>query len=135
MAVPFFSQAWCDEAMAACNASEAMYKGFKDPSTFTNRMAFGVMGRDDLVTHLEWKEGRIISWSPATFDESDLWLIINATIPTFRQAAEGQSEGGKLLMAGKIKFAKGPMSAAIENGAAFNNFLLAWGQPDTDWDV
>lgn len=135
MAVPFFSQAWCDQALEACNASEAMYQGFKDPATFTNRMAFGVAGRDDLVTHLEWKEARIVSWTPAQFPEDDLWLVINGDIPTWQKSSSGQVEGGKLLMAGKIKFAKGPMSAAIENAGAFNAFLLAWGQVDTDWDV
>jgi hypothetical protein len=135
MSVPFFSQAWCDAAKDACNTSEVMYKGFKDPATFTNRMAFGVLGRDDLVTHLEWKEARIITWTPPQFPESDLWLVINASLDTWRKAAEGGSEGGKLLMAGKIKFAKGPMSAAIENAAAFNNFLLSWGKADTDWNV
>jgi putative sterol carrier protein len=134
MSVRFFSQEWCDGAMAACNASKAMYAGFKDPSTFTNRMAFGVNGRDDLVVHLEWKEGQVTSWTPAQFDEDDLWLIINADIETWKKCADGVSEGGKLLMAGKIKFAKGPMSAAIENGAAFNAFLLAWGSAADDID-
>lgn len=38
-------------------------------------------------------------------------------------------------MKGQIKFAKGPMSAAIENAGALNNFLLTWGQVPTDWDV
>ncbi|QHE73876.1 hypothetical protein GFS60_07547 (plasmid) [Rhodococcus sp. WAY2] len=38
-------------------------------------------------------------------------------------------------MKGQIKFAKGPMSAAIENAGALHNFLLTWGQVPTDWDV
>ena len=53
----------------------------------------------------------------------------------WQAAAAGKEEGGKLLMKGQIKFAKGPMSAAIENAGALNNFLLTWGQVPTDWDV
>lgn len=131
----FFSPEWCEAAMKACNASDAMYQGFKDPKSFTNRMEFGVMGRDDLKMHMEWKEARITEAAPAKYDEGDLWLKINADIDTWKEAASGGTEGGKLLLAGKIKFAKGPMSAAIENAGAFNNFLRAWGDVPTDWNV
>lgn len=134
-AVKFFSPEWCEAAMKACNASAAMYKGFKDPATFTNRMEFGVIGRDDLKLHMEWKEGKIVESTPAQYDEGDLWLKINASLDTWQEAASGRTEGGKLLLAGKIKFAKGPMSAAIENAGAFNNFLKSWGQVPTDWNV
>jgi putative sterol carrier protein len=131
----FFSAEWCEAAIDVINSNEAMYKGFKDPATFTNKMEFGCIGREDIASHLEWKEAKVVSWSPRTFAEDDLWLIINGSLQTWEKVAEGDAEGGKLLLAGKIKFAKGPMSAAIENAAAFNNFLLAWGQIPTDWDV
>ncbi|WAM19257.1 hypothetical protein [Rhodococcus sp. JS3073] len=131
----FFSQEWCDAALEAANANDAMYAGFKDPATFTNRMEFGVLGRGDVASHLEFKEGRIISWTPRTFDESELWLIINGSFETWQSAAAGEEEAGKLLMKGQIKFAKGPMSAAIENAGAINNFVRTWGQIPTDWDV
>ena len=131
----FFSAEWCEAAIDVINSNEAMYKGFKDPATFTNKMEFGCIGREDIASHLEWKEAKVVSWSPRTFAEDDLLLIINGSLQTWEKVAGGDAEGGKLLLAGKIKFAKGPMSAAIENAAAFNNFLLAWGQIPTDWDV
>lgn len=129
-----FSSEWCAAAREACNASEAMYKGFKDPATFTNKMAFTCLDRD-LVTHMEWEKAKIVEWGPEKYSDDDLWLVIAANVATWRKAAEGKTEGGLLLMSGKIKFLKGPMSAAIENGGAFNNFLLSWGQVPTDWDV
>lgn len=135
MSVTFFSPEWCQLALAAGNASETMEAGFKNPATFTNKMAFAVTGRDDLVTHLEWKEGKVVSWTGPEFSEDDLWLVITGSLDTWKTAASGAVEGGSLLLAGKIKFAKGPMSAAIENAGAFNSFLLSWGQVDTDWNV
>jgi len=129
-----FSPEWCDAAKEAVNASEAMYKGFKDPDSFTNKMAF-TCSDVDLTCHLEWEKAKVVQWTPPQFDESDLWLVISADVATWRKAAEGKSEGGLLLMSGKIKFLKGPMSAAIENGGAFNAFLLAWGQVPTDWEA
>ena len=135
MGIPFFSQAWCDEAKDACNSTEAIYKGFKDPSTFTNYMAFGTVGRDDLVTHLQWKGGQLVSWTLAQYDESDLWVVTNADLATWRECADGVSEGKKLLMAGRLKLVKGPITAAIQNADAFNNFLRSWGQVATDWNV
>jgi hypothetical protein len=130
----FFSSDWCKAAMPAVNESETMMRGFKDPASFTNKMAFTCSDRD-LTTHVEWKAGQVVAWSPPIYDEDDLWLIISADVATWRLAAEGGSEGGTLLMVGKIKFVKGPMSAAIENGGAFNSFLRAWGDVPTDWNV
>ncbi|HZQ28529.1 MAG TPA: hypothetical protein VFA94_12590 [Acidimicrobiales bacterium] len=130
----FFSAEWCEAALEVCNANEKVYQGFKDPLNFSHKMEFACLDRD-LATHMEWKEGRVASWGPPVYDESDLWLIIKADVATWREVAEGGSEGGKMLMAGKIKFVKGPMAAAIENGGAFNNFLRSWGAVATDWDV
>jgi len=136
MAVKLFSPEWCEGAQEACNNSKAMYAGFKDPETFTNRMAFGVKGRPDLTTHLEWEKAKITYWGPPKFDEGDLWLVIHAKdIETWRKCAEEDVLGQKLLLAGKITFEKGPMSAAIDIAGAFNNFLSSWGEVDTDWDV
>jgi hypothetical protein len=131
----FFSQEWCDVAIDKINANDEVYKGFKDPATFTNRMEFGTIGHDDVATHLEWKGGKIVSWTTRQFPEEDLWLKIVASPETWRKVAEGGAEGGTLLLAGKIKFTHGPMSAAIENAGAFNNFLLSWGQVPTDWEI
>ena len=131
----FFSQEWCDAARAAVNANEAVYQGLKNPDTFTNRMQLGCTGRDDLVSHIEWDKGKVVSWTPRTFDESDLWLILNGNRDAWERAADGTDEGGKLLMAGELKLAKGPLTAAIENAAALNNFLLSWGQVPTEWAV
>ncbi len=129
-----FSPEWCAAAKEAANASDAMYKGFKDPATFTNKMAFTCADRD-LVTHMEWEQAKVVHWGGPQYDDDDLWIIITADTATWREAAEGRTEAGLLLMSGKIKFLKGPMSAAIENADAFQNFLLSWNQVPTDWDV
>jgi len=131
----FFSQEWCDAAREATNANPKVYNGFADPETWTNKMEFGTVGRDDLVTHLEWEKGKLVSWTPRKFDESELWVILNADLETWQKAAAGEELGAKLLLAGKMKLVKGPVSAAIQNGNALNNFLRTWGQVPTDWDV
>ena len=131
----FFSQQWCDAARDAVNANPEVYRGFKDPGTFTNTMEFGTLGTDGLTSTLVWDKGQLVSWKAGSVDENELWLIINGSLDTWQTAAAGAEQGGKLLMAGKIKFAKGPMSAAIENAGALNNFLLTWGQVPTDWEV
>jgi putative sterol carrier protein len=133
--VKFFSKEWCEQAIKAINASEAMYKGFRDPNNFTNKMQFDCEDRPDLTVHLEWEKAKLVYLGPPTFPDEDLWLIIRASVDTWKTAAEGAVEGGKLLMGGKIKFVKGPITAAVQNAGAFNNFLLAWGQVPTDWDV
>lgn len=133
-AMKLFSPEWCDAAIGAANASTTMRKGFKDPETFTYKMEFSCLDAD-LACHVEWDKGKVIAWTPPKFEESELWLVIKADVATWRLAAEGSSEGGTLLMGGKIKFAKGPMSAAIENGGAFNSFLRSWGEVPTDWDA
>lgn len=131
----FFSQEWCDAAREAGNANPKVHDALADPETWTNKMEFGVIGRDDLATHLEWQKGKLVAWAPRKFDESELWVVINADLETWQKVAAGEELGSKLLMAGKIKLVKGPVSAAIQNGNAVNNFLRTWGQVPTDWDV
>lgn len=130
-----FSQEWCDAAKDAVNSNSDVLNGFKDANSFTNRMEFGTIGRDDLASHIEWDSGRIVSWTPRKFEHEDLWLIINGSLATWQRAAAGEQPAGKLLLAGQIKFAKGPMTAAIENAPALNAFLLSWGQVPTEWDL
>jgi hypothetical protein len=128
----FFSPEWCAAAAEASNAEPKVLAGFREPAKFSHRMEFGCPD-SGLATHIEFKEGVVVSWGAAEFPEDDIWLRINADAATWREAAEGGKEAGQLLMAGRIKFAKGPMSAAIENGGAFNNFIRAWGQVPTAW--
>lgn len=130
--VKFFSKEWCEQAKDAINANKAMYQGFRDPETFTHKMQFDC-DDSDAVIHIEWEKARVVYMGPPTFADEDLFLIIRASVDTWRTAAEGDVEGGKLLMGGKIKFVKGPVSAAVQNAGAFNNFLLAWGEVPTDW--
>lgn len=91
-----------------------MYAGFKDPATFTHKMAFGTVGRPNLITHLEWKAGRILSWTPAQYDDHELWVVIAAALDTWRQCADGTVEGKTALRAGALTLTKGPVAAAIE---------------------
>jgi hypothetical protein len=128
----FFSPEWCAAAIEACNSEPKVIAGFREPAKFTHRMEFGCLDTG-LASHVEWKEGVVVAWGPPSFPEEDLWLKINADEATWKEAAEGGKEAGQLLMAGKIKFGKGPMSAAIENGGAFNNFIKSWGKVPTAW--
>ena len=128
----FFSPEWCAAAAEAANAEPKVIAGFREPAKFTHRMEFGCPDAG-LATHVEWKEGVVVSWGSPEFPEDDLWLRIEADAASWREAAEGGKEAGQLLMAGRIKFAKGPMSAAIQNGGAFNNFIRAWGNVPTVW--
>lgn len=134
MAAKFMSPEWCEQAQVALNASEEMHKGFRDPENFTNKMMFDCNDNDAKV-HLEWEKAKITYMGPPKFEDDDLWLIIRADVATWQEAASGNTEGGKLLMAGKIKFAKGPITAAVQNAGAFNAFLKTWGAVDTDWAV
>lgn len=130
----FFSKEWCEKAMEAINGNDQVYAGFRDPKSFTNRMQFDCADRD-LPIHLEWTEAKLTYMGPPQFEDDDLFLIIRAPLDVWKIAASGQEEGGKLLMAGKIKFVKGPITAAVQNAGAFNHFLLSWGQVPTDWNV
>ena len=128
----FFSAEWCAAAIEACNAEPKVIAGFREPAKFSHRMEFGCLDTG-LASHVEWKEGIVVAWGPPSFPEEDLWLKINANESTWKEASEGGKDAGQLLMAGKIKFGQGPMSAAIENGGAFNNFIKAWGKVPTAW--
>jgi hypothetical protein len=130
--LPFFSAEWCEAAIEVCNAEPKVLRGFREPLKFTHRMEFGCLDRP-LSSHVEFLEGRVVAWSPPKYDEDDLWLKINGDLDTWKDAAAGNNEAGKLLMQGKIKFGKGPMSSAIENGGAFNNFIRSWGNVPTEW--
>jgi len=128
----FMSPSWCDEVLRSSNANEKIYRGFKDAKAFTNKMEWRTKD-SPLVTHMEWEEGRMVYFGPPKFDEPDLWIILEASIEAWRAAADGEADGARLLMGGRLKMAKGPISGAIENAGAFNEFLRNWGTIDTDW--
>lgn len=134
--VKFFSEEWCEQALAAeKEASTQIYAGFKDPSTFTHVMSVECTDRPGLITHIEYVQGRAKSWSTKLWPEDDVWARFTADLETWRSAAEGDEQGSSLIMAGKIKLAKGLMKSLVENADAFNNWVLSWGDVPTDWDV
>lgn len=134
MGVKFMSPEWGEQAAAAINANPAMRAGLRDADNFTNKMMFDCNDTEAKV-HLEFDKGVVGYMGAPKYSDDDLWLIIRADKETWKEAASGNTEGGKLLMAGKIKFAKGPITAAVQNAQAFNEFLKTWGAVDTDWDV
>ena len=134
MAMKFYSPEWCEAAAAAINANPAVMKGFKDPSTFTHKMYFGNLD-NDVITHLTFEKGVVTYWGPPIHDVSEIAFGIKGKVEHWREAAEGRTEGGKLLMGGKLKITDGNIQLAIQNAGAFNNFLSSWGQVDTDWDI
>jgi hypothetical protein len=136
MAVKFFSDEWCTAAMEAINNNDAVYKGFKDAATFTHKMYFGLLDGPQSKTYFTFEAGKLTEWTTKPIhSEDEIAFGLVAKIEHFREAAEGRTEGGKLLMGGKLKIAHGNIQLAIQNAGAFNNFLLSFGQVDTDWDI
>ncbi len=135
MALKFYSDEWCAAAMEAINNNEAVYKGFKDPKNFNHKMYFSELDKGT-TTHLTFVEGKLTEWTAKPIHgDGPFDFGITAKIDDWRKAAEGEVEGGKLLMGGKLKITDGNIQLAIQNAGAFNNFLLSWGQVDTDWDI
>lgn len=130
----FFSPQWCVEMAQIANADDQMYRGLHDAKTFTNHMHFGLVERPEVAIHVDWEQGKIANAAPARYGESDLWAMLNAHPDTWRLCAEGAS-ASTLLMAGKVKLAKGPMTAAIQNAKALDRFVNLWGRIPTDWAV
>jgi hypothetical protein len=87
------------------------------------------------VTQIEYVEGKAVSWTTVAWPEDQVWVRFVADVDTWRAAAEGDEQGSTLIMAGKIKIAKGLMKDLVENADAFNNWVLSWGDVATDWDV
>jgi len=134
--VKFFSEQWCELALAAEKDNTAqIYNGFKDPATFTHVMSVECTDRPGLITQIEYVQGRAASWSTKLWPEDQVWVRFTADVDTWRMAAEGDEQGSTLIMAGKIKIAKGLMKDLVENADAFNNWVLSWGDVSTDWNV
>ncbi|MGQ0464450.1 MAG: SCP2 sterol-binding domain-containing protein [Sporichthyaceae bacterium] len=136
MAVKFFSEEWCQEVREKINANPAVIKGFKDASTFSHPMYFKLLDATEAKTYFTFEKGVVTEWTTKEIHaEGDIAFGLAGKVEHFREAAEGRTEGGKLLMGGKLKIAHGNIQLAIQNAGAFNNFLLTFGQVDTDWDV
>jgi putative sterol carrier protein len=136
MAVKFFSDEWCEAARTAINNNEAVYQGFKDPTEFTHKMYLGLIDHPDMKTYLTFEQGKVTEWTTRPIHgDGPFDFALVARVEHFREAAEGVTDGAKLLMGGKLRIAEGNMQLAIQNAAAFNNILLTLGQVDTDWDI
>ncbi|HEY2832906.1 MAG TPA: SCP2 sterol-binding domain-containing protein [Sporichthyaceae bacterium] len=135
MALTFFSDEWCEAARDAINNNDAVYKGFKDPVNFSHTMYLGLIDHPEIKTYLTFEEGNLTEWTTQPIHgDGPFDFALVARLEHFREAAEGETEGAKLLMGGKLRIAEG-MQLAIQNVGAFNNFLLTLGQVDTDWDI
>jgi hypothetical protein len=136
MAVKFFSEEWCKAVMEAINNNDKVYKGFKDPDNFTHKMYFKLLDGPESKTYFTFEKAKLTEWTTKEIhDPSEIAFGLGGKIEHYREAAEGKTEGGKLLMGGKLKILDGNIQLAIQNAGAFNNFLLSFGQVDTDWDI
>lgn len=137
MAEKFFTPGWCVQARKAEQAAaDEIIKRFKNPPTFTHVLALEVADHPELITHLEYREGRSVVWTTdSLFREDDVWARFTAPLDVWRQAAEGKAKASNLVMAGKIKLVKGAMKDALENAAPFDRLVQCFGAVDTDWDV
>jgi putative sterol carrier protein len=137
MAGKFFSQAWTDQALKAEKAAaDDIFKRLKNPKTFSHVIALEVTDRPGLVTHIQYAEGRSVTWTATElFAEGTVWSRFTANLSDWRAAAEGKAKASNLVMAGKFKLVKGAMKDALENAPAFDRLVQTFGEVDTDWDV
>lgn len=136
MALKFLSDEWCAAAMKAINSNEAVYKGFKDPESFNYAMYFGLSDKPEVTTYFTFEEAKLTEWTTEKIHgDGPFDFGLRAKAEHFRMAADGKQEGGKMLLGGLLRITDGSVAIAIENAEAFNQFLLTFGQVDTDWDV
>jgi putative sterol carrier protein len=136
MAVKFFSEDWCKAAMEVINNNEKVYQGFNDPSTFTHKMYLRLLDGPESTTYFTFEQGKLTEWTTKEIhDLGEIDFGLGGRIEHFREAAEGTVDAVKLFMGGKLKILDGNLQLAIQNAGAFNNFLLSFGQVDTDWDI
>ncbi len=134
----FFSEEWCAAAAAAHHGELAVRqaKALRDPAKATYILAFEVVDRPDLVTHVEIVAGHVKSWTATNlYAEDQIFASFLGTIEHYRDAAEGKTPAANLVMGGKVRLTRGTMKNAIENARALNVLLGAWGDLPTDWDV
>jgi hypothetical protein len=135
----FFSEAWCSTALAL-RTDEIVageYKTVKKPDGFDHILAFEVIDRPGLITHLEYKDARAVGFSATERpEESRVWVRFRGKLEHFREAVEGSTSASNLVMRGGLKLAKGSMTDAIKNAKSMN-FIMRnwWGVVPTDWDV
>ena len=137
MTEKFFSQAWADQALKVeREASDEIYKRFKNPKAFTHVLALEVTDHPGVVTHIQYSEGRSVLWTATDlFNEDDVWARFTANLEHWRAAAEGNAKASNLVMAGKIKLTKGAMKDAVEHSAPFDRLVQTFGGVETDWDI
>lgn len=126
-----FSPEWCDQLAESTDSDDLVYRGFRDPENFTYKFEFRT--KDGLAMHVEWEAGRVTYCGPPKFGEEELFFVIEAGADAFRSAAEREFDASRLLMGGRIKMLKGPISTAVENVGAFNEFFRGWENIQTDW--
>jgi hypothetical protein len=134
----FFSEEWCAAAAAAHQSELAVRqaKALRDPAKANFILAFEVVDRPDLVTHVEIVAGHVKSWTATNLHAEDqIFASFLGTIQHYRDAAEGKTPAANLVMGGKVRLTRGTMKNAIENARALNVLLAAWGDLPTDWDV
>jgi hypothetical protein len=134
----FFSEEWCAAAAAAHHGELAVRqaKALRDPASATYIIAFEVVDRPDLVTHVEIVAGHVESWTATNlYPEDKIFASFLGAIDHFRDAAEGRTPAANLVMGGKVRLTRGTMKNAIENARALNVLVGAWGDLPTDWDV
>ncbi len=136
MPMKFLSDEWCAAAMTAINSNEAVYKGFKDPESFNHDMYFGLLEKPEVTTYFTFEGAKLTEWTTEKIHgDGPFDFGLRAKAEHFRMAAEGEQEGGKMLLGGLLRITDGSVALAIENAEAFNQFLLTFGQVDTDWNV
>ncbi|MBI2692976.1 hypothetical protein [Mycobacterium nebraskense] len=136
MAMKFLSDEWCAAAMKAINNNDAVYKGFKDPESFSYAMYFGLIDKPEVTTYFTFDKGKLTAWTTEKIHgDGPFDFGLRAKAEHFRMAAEGKQEPAKMLLGGLLRITDGELALAIENAEAFDHFLLSFAQVDTDWDV
>ncbi|WP_201359046.1 SCP2 sterol-binding domain-containing protein [Mycobacterium paraintracellulare] len=136
MAQKFFSAEWAKDALEVERAaSDQIYKRFKNPAGFTHVLALEVADHPGVVTHIQYDQGRSVTWTTDLFDEDQVWARFSANLDAWRAAAEGKAKASNLVMAGRIKLTKGAMKDALENAAPFDRLVQTFGGVETNWEI
>jgi hypothetical protein len=132
----FFSQPWCEAALAAENAATAdIFKRFRKGAEFTHVLALEVADRPGVLSHVEYVAGRAVAWTAGAYDEELVWARFSGNLEAWTTVSEGRAKASNLVMAGKLKLTKGAMKDALENAAPFDRLVACFGAVPTDWSV
>jgi hypothetical protein len=132
--LPFFSDAWCAEALTAANACDEFQQGLVEPDSFNATITFVCTDRDDLASRVEFTAGQATRWTSGTSnDDSGAWL--RAPLQVWCAAGEGEAELSRLLVGRGVKLRDTRRKAIASNYRALDALVASWALIPTNWEI